>query len=167
MEEPHRRLGWAAPSGPQPCTDFCCKLLCVYCPGHVGTRGNEGARRLASTGRLPAAGLQLGREEVLRGLRNFVNMFRPELQSVDRLKERGVVEGKRPTFNSPGTMCAQPDLHWHCLESNFWETVQRWARALMGLSEHCNAVIDGNRKAIIISVFVVVAVGVASVAVYT
>ena len=34
--------------------------------------------------------LQLGRPELLRGLRNFLNMNRPEHHSIDRLKERGV-----------------------------------------------------------------------------
>ena len=35
------------------------------------------------------SGLQLGRAEVLRGLRNFLNMDRPEHHSIDHLKERG------------------------------------------------------------------------------
>ena len=39
------------------------------------------------------SGLQLGRAEVLRGLRNFLNMDRPEHHSIDRLKERGVEKG--------------------------------------------------------------------------
>ena len=53
--------------------------------------------------------LQLGRAEVLRGLRNFLNMDRSEHHSTDRLKERGVEERsgrhstlhgrKRPVFN--------------------------------------------------------------------
>ena len=34
-----------------------------------------------------------GRAEVLRGLRNFLNMDRPEHHSIDRLKERGVEKG--------------------------------------------------------------------------
>ena len=37
--------------------------------------------------------LQLGRAEVLRGLRNFLNMDRPEHHSIDLLKERGVEKG--------------------------------------------------------------------------
>ena len=50
---------------------------------------NEWADRLASTADI-TSGLQLGRAEVLRGLRNFLNMDRPEHHSIDRLKERGV-----------------------------------------------------------------------------
>ena len=48
------------------------RLLWIYCPEHAGVRGNEQADRLAST-----SGLRLGRAEVLRGLRNFLNMDRP------------------------------------------------------------------------------------------
>ena len=39
------------------------------------------------------SGLQLGRAEVLRGLRNFLKMDRPEHHSIDRLKEREVDKG--------------------------------------------------------------------------
>ena len=39
------------------------------------------------------SGLQLGRTEVLRGLRNFLNMDRLEHHSINRLKERGVERG--------------------------------------------------------------------------
>ena len=35
----------------------------------------------------------LGRAEVLRGLWNFLNVYRPEHHSIDRLKERGVEKG--------------------------------------------------------------------------
>ena len=38
-------------------------------------------------------GLQLGRAEVLRGLRNFLNTDRAEHHSTDRLKERGDEKG--------------------------------------------------------------------------
>ena len=38
-------------------------------------------------------GLQLCRAEVLKGLRNFLNMDRPEHHSIDRLKEREVEKG--------------------------------------------------------------------------
>ena len=46
---------------------------------------------------IPAPGLYLGRAEVLRGLRNFLNVDRPEHCSTDSLKEGvgggGVVGG--------------------------------------------------------------------------
>ena len=68
------------------------RLLWIYCPGHAGVSGNERADRLASTANI-ASGLQLGRAEVLRGLRNFLNTDRSEHHSIDRLKERGVEKG--------------------------------------------------------------------------
>ena len=66
-------------------------LPCV-CPGHAGVSGKERANRLASTADI-TSGVQLGRAEVLRGLRNFLNMDRPEHHSTDRPKERGVEKG--------------------------------------------------------------------------
>ena len=86
------------------------RLLWIYCPEYAGVSGNERADRLASTAdmisglqlgkadRLAStaditSGLQLGRAEVLRGLRNFLNMDWPEHHSTDRLKERGVEKG--------------------------------------------------------------------------
>ena len=68
------------------------RLLWFYCPGHAGVSGNERADRLASTADI-TSGLQLGRAEVLRGLRNFLSADKPEHQSIDRLKERGVEKG--------------------------------------------------------------------------
>ena len=54
----------------------------------AGISGNERADRLASRADI-TSGLQLGRTEVFRGLRNFLNMDRPEHHSIDRLKKRG------------------------------------------------------------------------------
>ena len=62
------------------------RLLWIYCTGHAGVSGNERTDRLASTADI-TSGLQLGRAEVLRGLRNFLNMDRPEHHNIDRLKE--------------------------------------------------------------------------------
>ena len=55
------------------------------------------------------SGLQLGSAEVLRGLRNFLNMDRSEYHSINNLRERGVEKGsvrqstfrgrERPVFN--------------------------------------------------------------------
>ena len=73
------------------------RLLWIYSPGHAGVSGNERADRLSSTADL-TFGLQFGRAEVLRGLRNFLSMDRPEHHSIDLLKERGVEKGNgRPS----------------------------------------------------------------------
>ena len=77
------------------------RLLWIYCPGHAGLSGNEREDRLASTADT-ASGLQLGMAEVLFGMRDVMNMDRPENHSTDRLKERGVGERKRPTFHPRG-----------------------------------------------------------------
>ena len=68
------------------------RLLWIYCPGHAGVSRNERADRLASTADI-TSGLQLGRAEALGGLRNFLDMDRPEHHSTDCLKERGVEKG--------------------------------------------------------------------------
>ena len=81
-------VSWYAPLG---CPDWLQRLLWIYCPGHAGVSGNEQANRLASTADI-TSGLQLGGAEVLRGLRNFLNMDRPEHHSIDCLKERGVAD---------------------------------------------------------------------------
>ena len=60
----------------------------IYCPGHASE--NALADRLSSTA--DTSGLQLGRAEVLRGYRNFLNMDSPEHHSLDLLKERRVEE---------------------------------------------------------------------------
>ena len=83
-------------------------LLWIYYSGHAEVSGNERADRLASSTDI-TSGLQLGRADVLRGLRNFLNMDRPEHPSTDRLEERGVEKGsgrhftfrgrERPVFN--------------------------------------------------------------------
>ena len=85
-------LEWAAPTGTQPCSLRLQRLLWIYCPGHAGVSGNERADRLASTADI-TSGLQLGRAEVLWGLRNFLSTDKPEHHSIDRLKERGVEKG--------------------------------------------------------------------------
>ena len=86
-------LEWAAPTGTQPWSLQLQRLLWIYCPGHAWVGWKEQADRLASTADITSPGLQLGRAEVLRGLRNFLNMDRPEHHSIDRLKERGVGKG--------------------------------------------------------------------------
>ena len=64
-------------------------------------------------------------------------------------KQHWPPEGKRsgerkwPTFHPPrsGAICAQPDPHWPCFESNPWGTAERRSGAHMGLSEHYHAIL--------------------------
>ena len=80
--------------------------------GTLVSVGMKGAGRLASTADI-TPGLQLGRAEVLRGLRNFLNIDRPEHHSIDRFKERRVEKGsgrhstlqgrERSVFNQANT----------------------------------------------------------------
>ena len=70
------------------------------------------ADRLASTADI-TSGLQLGWAELLRSLRNVLNMDRPEFHGTDWLKERGIEKGggrhstlrgrKRIVFNQTNT----------------------------------------------------------------
>ena len=76
------------------------RLLWIYCPGHARASGKLQADRLASTADI-TFGLQLGRAEVLRGLRNFLNMDRPGHHSSDRPKEERCGERKGKTFHPP------------------------------------------------------------------
>ena len=49
------------------------------------------------------SGLQLGKAEVVSGLRNFVHIDRPEHRSIDRPKERGAEKGsgRHSTLREP------------------------------------------------------------------
>ena len=77
----------------KPCTVFNCKDFCGSTVlGTPESLGMNRADRLASTADI-TSGLQLGRAEVLRGLRNFLNTDKREHHSTNRLKERGVEKG--------------------------------------------------------------------------
>ena len=101
------------------------RLLWIYCPGQAGVGRNERAERPASTADI-TSGVQTGGAEVLRGLRNFLNIGSPEHHSTDRLKERG--EGSEATDILPskvGTICVQPGKYWHCFEGNIGKIAER------------------------------------------
>ena len=68
------------------------KLLCVYCPGHAGVKGNDLADGLAGKATL-TRGLLLGRSEVLRSLRHYLRAQSQGHHTLDRLEERGVDRG--------------------------------------------------------------------------
>ena len=68
------------------------KLLWVYCPGHAGVKGNDRVYRLAGIATL-TGGLLLGRYEVLRSLRHYLQAQSQRHHTIDRLEERGVERG--------------------------------------------------------------------------
>ena len=131
-------LEWAAPTGTQPCSLRLQRLLWIYCPGHVGVSGNERADRLASTEDI-TSDLQLGRAEMLRGLRNFLNTDKPEHHSIDRLKERGVEKGSGRHSNLQGrerSVFNQANIGTY-FEGSLEETAER-----RGLSERYDAILS-------------------------
>ena len=87
---------WAAPTGTQPCTVF-------------GYKDFFGSTVLG----MPESVGMNGQIDWLRGLRNFLNMDKPEHHSTDHLKERGVEKGsgrhstlqgrERSVFNQANT----------------------------------------------------------------
>ena len=111
------------------------RLLCIYCPGHAGVSGNKRADRLASAADF-TSGLQLGRAEVLRGLRNFLNIDRPEHQSINSLKE---VYG---LFRRWRQSAAENELSWNTAPLMAETTNARSVRFLtMPIVGECCAVI--------------------------
>ena len=101
------------------------RLLWIYCPGHARVSRNERPDRLASTADI-TSGLQLGRAEVLGGLRNFLSMDRPENHSTDRLKERGMEKRScRHSTLQGRERCVQRGGYWHCFEGSLEEIAER------------------------------------------
>ena len=88
-------MEWAAPTGTQPCSLRLQRLLWIYCPGHAEVSGNERADRLAST--VDISGLQPGRAEVLRDLRNFLN-----ITALIAWRKRGAQKGSNRYSTLPG-----------------------------------------------------------------
>ena len=122
-------------SGTQPYSLRLQRLLWVYCPRHAGVSGNELADRLASTADI-TPGLQLDRAEVLSGLRNFLNMDRPENHSTDRLKERGVEKGSgRHSILWGQDWFVFNQTNTGSFKDNPGETAEKRGGVCMGLSE--------------------------------
>ena len=71
------------------------RLLQIYCPCHCGVRGNGWLTDWPTqqTSQLVYILVHLGRAKVLRGLRNLVNVDKPELHSTVCLKEKRVEKG--------------------------------------------------------------------------
>ena len=64
-------------------------FLWMYCPEHVGVKGNYLADRLAGKANI-TSGLCLGRSEVLRSFRHYLRALSQGHHTIDRLEERGV-----------------------------------------------------------------------------
>ena len=67
-------------------------LLWVYCPEYSRVKGNDRTDRMASKATLTGGSL-LGRAEVLRSLRHYLQAQSQGHHSIDRLEERGVEVG--------------------------------------------------------------------------
>ena len=68
------------------------RLLWIYCPGHAGVKENDRADSLAGKADLKD-GLQLGRSDILRNLRQILQSQSQGHHTVDRLIERGIQKG--------------------------------------------------------------------------
>ena len=68
------------------------KLLWVYCPRHAWVKGNDRAGRPVGKATL-TSDLLLGRSEVLRSLRHYLQAQSQGHHIVNRLEERGVESG--------------------------------------------------------------------------
>ena len=108
-------------------------LLWIYCPGHARVSGNEQADKLASTADITSS-LQLGRAEVLRGLRNFLNMDRTEHHSTDHLKERG--DEKRSAQHSTLQGAAAATVVYVCLSVFFMFHFVCWQEVSWDCKSH-------------------------------
>ena len=68
------------------------KLLWVYYPGHAGVKGKDRADRLAGKAN-HKSGLLLGRSEMLRSLRHYLQAQSQGHHTVDSLEGRGEERG--------------------------------------------------------------------------
>ena len=78
---------------------------------------------------------QLGGAEILRGLRNFLNMDRPEHHCTDHWKKRREEKGNGgcSTFNIKNSSCSARSTLW-LFEGQTRETAEDWGRTLKGHS---------------------------------
>ena len=68
------------------------KLLGVYCPGHARVKGNDRADTLVGKA-IHTSDMLLGRSEVLRNLRHYLQAQSQGHHTIDRLEERDVKRG--------------------------------------------------------------------------
>ena len=122
------------------------RLLRIYCPGHVGVSGNERADRLASTADI-TSGLQLGRAEVLRGIRNLSE--HGQVSETQHWSTEGKKSGEKkwPTVHPPksGVTCAQPKkIKIKINKKPLGRLLRDGGGAHMALSERHHAILSRN-----------------------
>ena len=114
-----------------------------FSPGHARVSGNEQADRLVSTADIWSAAWQGRGAQRLEEL-SELGQARASQHWLPEEKRRG--ERKRLKFHPlrSGTICVQPDKHWHCFEGSLGETAERQGGAGMGHSECYDAVLNWN-----------------------
>ena len=96
------------------------KFLWMCYPEHAGVKGNDRADRLAGKETL-TSGLLLGRSEVLRSLRHYLQAQSQGHHTTDRPEERGVERGSARRSSWKG----RSDEHWNRFKGNIGETSER------------------------------------------
>jgi len=81
--------------------DINLRNLWVHCPEYAGVKGNDRTDRMASKATLTSGSL-LGRAEVLRSLRHYLQAQSQKHHSIGRLEERGVEAGSDRRFSLKG-----------------------------------------------------------------
>ena len=113
------------------------KLLRVCYPGHAGVQGNDRADRLAGKATL-TSGLLLGRSEVLRSLRHYLQAQSQGHHTTDRPEERCVERGSARRSSLKG----RSDEHWNRFKGNVGETSERRDGAHMGFSDRIYTILN-------------------------
>ena len=112
------------------------KLQWVYCPGHAGVKENERADRLAGKA-------ILGRSEVLRSLRYYLQSQSQGHHAIDRPEGRGVERGSaRRSSLKEREGHRQSDEHWNCFKGNVGETSERKGGVHMFFSKHIDTILN-------------------------
>ena len=97
----------------------------MYCPGHAGMNGHDRADRLAGKATFTRR-LLLGRSEVLRSLRHYLQAQSQGHHINGRLEERGVKGGSVTIFlERTREGHRQSDKHWNYFKGNVGVTSER------------------------------------------
>ena len=123
-----------------PCAQLCKVLGCKACCGLTAlVRGIWTG--LASTTNI-IIGVQIGRADLLRGLRNFQNREKPKHHSINCLKKTKKTNDV-PSSRS-GMIYFYLDKSGYCFKEKLWETAERLDGVPMSLSKHYDAILSRN-----------------------